>query len=310
MECVACGNNNFKQIDNDCYECQTCGSRFTLDELREFNDSNNFEDENTTTYFENELAGEENLARFSSSLNLARKRNLRGIKIILTLIAVSVIAVIVYSTIGLNLIAKKEYGPDIRALSVGDIFYFGEYEQDANESNGPEKILWEVIAEEDNKLLLLSAYSLDCKEYGDWVKDIVYWENSYTREWLNDTFYDEAFNKYQKSLIVKSKLINEDNSKYTTDAGPDTKDNVFLLSEDEFNNYITGTMGVGINTEYTSRQGLGGKSQSRRTIWRLRTPGKDSQYVSCANALGELDLSGVGVSESLPVRPAIWISKN
>ena len=311
MECVACGNNDFKRIDDNYFECQTCGSRFTIEELQEYsNDRTTPTDEEDITYFENELLGEENLARFSSSLNISKKKNSFGVKLFIILVFISITSVILWSTLGIKHLAKKEYSFDINNLNVGDIFYFGKYEQDANSQNGTEKILWEVIAEEDDRLLLLSSYSLDAKEYGYWSKEYVLWENSYEREWLNNEFYDSAFDKYQKCLIKKISLVNKDNSKYSTDGGSNTTDKVFLLSEEEFEKYITGNIGIGINTEYTSRQGLGGKPANRVTIWRLRTPGKDNKYVSFVDASGKIDIEGVGISEKLPIRPAIWISKN
>lgn len=316
MKCVVCGNTELRITEDGLYECQSCGSRFSAEEIQETEqisdiakDEQTFDDSAETTCFETELGGEENLARFSSSLGVVKKRNLKGVKIGLSLILLLIGGIMLWNTIGIRSLAKKEYSSIIDDLDVGEVVYFGTYEQDANESNGTEEILWEVIAEENDKLLLLSAYSLDCKEYSDWVKNDVYWEISYTREWLNDTFYEEAFDKYQRSLIVKASLENKDNYQYSTYGGPSTKDKVFLLSADEFNAYVTGNIGIGINSEYADRKGLGGKPLSRRTIWRLRTPGKQSDYVACVDVSGHIDISGVGVSESLPVRPAIWIYK-
>ncbi len=46
-------------------------------------------------------------------------------------------------------------------VEVGDVIYFGSYEQDNNLSNGKEEIEWIVLAKENRKALLISKYALD-----------------------------------------------------------------------------------------------------------------------------------------------------
>lgn len=106
---------------------------------------------------------------------------------------------------------------------IGDIVYFGRYEQDGNYNNGFEPISWYVIEKEAGKYLLLSQYCLDNRSFnGDIDKDaddefeFYEWEGSAIRKWLNNEFLDNAFSAEEKQKI---KEYNHDN----------IKDTVFLL---------------------------------------------------------------------------------
>ena len=66
--------------------------------------------------------------------------------------------------------------------------------------NGSEKIEWWVLAKEEGKILVMSKYALDCKPYHT-VKREVNWAACSLRNWLNSSFYDEAFDSRQKAMI-------------------------------------------------------------------------------------------------------------
>ena len=58
------------------------------------------------------------------------------------------------------------YAPDVLAdAEVGDHVSFGTYEQDSDDSNGPEEIEWIVLKVEPDRVLLISKYALDRKTY-------------------------------------------------------------------------------------------------------------------------------------------------
>ncbi len=105
----------------------------------------------------------------------------------------------------------------------------GEYEQDNDTSNGPEPIEWTILDENENGILLLSRYALECKPYNNNSDDTT-WETCSLREWMNNDFYNKAFSNDEKKLINTTHLVNEDNRKYGTDGGNDTEDKVFALS--------------------------------------------------------------------------------
>lgn len=93
----------------------------------------------------------------------------------------------------------------------GNKVMFGSYEQDGNLDNGPEPIEW-VILEEDywkapkkgeRWMLLVSTKALDSKVYHDKLEDGVTWGNCWLQSWLNDDFYNTAFNEEEKMKIAE-----------------------------------------------------------------------------------------------------------
>lgn len=112
-----------------------------------------------------------------------------------------------------------------------DTVEFGTYPQDDSSGNSKQPIEWLVLYRENNEALLLSKFILDCKSYNE-VREKVTWESCTLREWLNSTFYNEAFNDSEKSIIITSLVNYDDNNSNTTN------DKVFLLSSSEAENYI------------------------------------------------------------------------
>ena len=130
---------------------------------------------------------------------------------------------------------ESEPGSYIRE---GDTVYFGQYEQRGGEANGPEPIEWDILDESDGHLLLISRYVLEGQPYVDEGYDNT-WENSYLRYWLNNEFYNTAFDADQQNRIILSDIVNNDNTNPITSAsgGNDTQDYVYILSVDELLNY-------------------------------------------------------------------------
>lgn len=91
---------------------------------------------------------------------------------------------------------------------VGDIVYWGRYEQDNKVANGKEIIQWRVLDMVQNRMLLLSEKSLDEKPY-NMKADNVTWETCTLRDWLNSSFVHEAFSSDEKSIIIRTELVNE-----------------------------------------------------------------------------------------------------
>lgn len=107
--------------------------------------------------------------------------------------------------------------------NVGDIIKFGRYEQDGNEENGKEEIEWEVLSVEADRILLLSKYALDSKQY-HFEKTSVTWENCSLRKWLNNDFKNIAFSSEEQKEIMCVTVVNEDNAYYGTEGGNNTQD--------------------------------------------------------------------------------------
>ncbi|MCR5720464.1 MAG: DUF4214 domain-containing protein, partial [Lachnospiraceae bacterium] len=128
----------------------------------------------------------------------------------------------------------------IFSLKKGDHVKLGRIEQDS-EKEGLEPIEWEVLAEEDGKLLLLSKYAFHNMEFYHNNWDEVTWENSDVRKWLNGEFYETSFTDEERELIPLVKLDNNEapiDEKMVVNKTNDTEDHVFCLSVSEVNKYF------------------------------------------------------------------------
>lgn len=122
-------------------------------------------------------------------------------------------------------------------------------------------IKWRVLTKQDGKAFLLCSIAIDSREYYNNERErtinesTVYasnYEYSNIRKWLNDNFYNAAFNLAQQSLIQTTLVDNSARSANTNDderewnkgeniyACSNTNDKVFLLSEQEATNTAYG----------------------------------------------------------------------
>ena len=195
-------------------------------------------------------------------------------------------------------------------VSVGNIIEFGAYEQDNDTSNGKERIEWQVLAKEDNKILVISKYALDAKPYNtEWVDAT--WETCTLRTWLNETFLDEAFSEAEQSMIQTTEVSSDKNPDYSIDPGNATNDKIFLLSIDEANKYFASDEArMCAPTAYAIANGAWTSEENGAVIcsqW-LRSPGYD-QHLAASVFNGSVYSNGYEVNFSnVCVRPAMWIS--
>ncbi|MDE5801313.1 MAG: Ltp family lipoprotein [Lachnospiraceae bacterium] len=138
---------------------------------------------------------------------------------------------------------------NISDVNVGDIIEFGNYEQDNNKSNGSEAIEWYVIDIENDHAILMSVYALDCKSYND-TDESVTWETCSLRTWLNDDFYNEAFNADEKCIVRLTALDNNSNPDSGISGGNSTQDRVFILSYDEAVYYFNADINASKSNPY------------------------------------------------------------
>ncbi len=117
----------------------------------------------------------------------------------------------------------------ISDAQIGDIVYFGSYEQDNLSDNGKEEIAWYVLNKTDDAMTLLSVNILDGRPYSSTLSYTT-WEDSDLRKWLNDDFYKNAFSDAERTQIVSTSSENND--------GQNTEDYVYLLSFQEFLSYF------------------------------------------------------------------------
>lgn len=194
-----------------------------------------------------------------------------------------------------NSIYEKYETEKIKTAQVGEYILFGTYEQDNNYSNGNEYVEWLVLEKTHNKMLVLSKYALDCKEYNDGLLKKVTWGTCSLKKWLNDTFVTNAFSATEQSVITKT-----GNGK------------VFLLSRSEVARYFDADHTRECKpTDYAVAHGAYVDSDSGICRWWVRGDDftnqhwaifKDNSYVT-----RDPEWRGI-IYLDFAVRPAMWIS--
>lgn len=212
-------------------------------------------------------------------------------------------------------------------VTVGDVIIFGNYEQDNNMGNGPESIEWIVLDVQDDKALMLSKYGLDSKAYNNQLRDAT-WETCTLRAWLNNDFFNLAFNKDEQAIIMNVEVDNGADqcySNWNTSGGNNTSDRVFLLSCMEANRYLganycedddgSNMISRTTPTAYAIAQGaITYENVNFMTaegvpagLWWLRSPGKSQERA--ANVRGDGPFSDCQVQfDDRAVRPAFWLN--
>ena len=204
-----------------------------------------------------------------------------------------------------EIVAKKKPALGFIFAPKGGIVEFGLYPQWQKEKKEP--IKWLVLEKQEDRVLLISQYTLDCKLYNEVYEDTT-WENCTLRKWLNKEFLDTAFDKEQRKQVAETKLKNTDNSKYDTYGGKDTVDKVFLLSIDEAEKYFSSddARKCGL-TEYA--KSIWKPFEADYCCWMLRSPGNYQDNAACVNHNGVVNTDGDDlVYERDAVRPAIWVN--
>jgi hypothetical protein len=210
-----------------------------------------------------------------------------------------------------------------------------------------EPIKWNILKTETNKALIISDLVLDSQDYnyttssrsgatdyqGNSTTDNVYANNymySHIRSWLNQTFYDTAFNTLEKEII---EITEVDNSVTSTDSSnnlyvcSNTFDYIFLLSSGEANTYypyIRTMFSDGPSrrraqsTDYAKSQGEIGPNTTAYYWLRLKSYysssltsyyDRNTLYVSYISANGDIygDYQSA-VDRLYGVRPVCWIN--
>ena len=190
-------------------------------------------------------------------------------------------------------------------------------------------IEWDILTETSEKILIISHLIIDSQEIEHNYTAGEYEHNGGTgynnnyelssiRQWLNDDFYNTAFNDLEKAIIKTTLVDNGNNS--STYASSDTNDNIFLLAySDELDLYYSGSEPrLTQGTSYAKAQGLyvytyqdsdvaWAQKWDGNSPWWLRTP-KNNPY----NDL-YIDYSGQLLDDRVyennkGIRPVCWIN--
>ena len=191
-------------------------------------------------------------------------------------------------------------------------------------------IEWNILSEINGKVLIIANLILDSQDYYPSSSTSSFnhnggkgyannYELSNIRKFLNENFYNTAFNKQEKSIIQTTLVDNSASS--TTSNGSDyacnnTNDKLFLLSYKEATTYYTSKLErMAKGSDYAKSQGLGVSKNSSflgSSSWRLRSPSKVYDGISKVFALNVIPTGGFAEQEcdetSKGIRPVCWIS--
>jgi len=186
-------------------------------------------------------------------------------------------------------------------LAVGDTYHFGQYD-------------WRVLDVQDDRALLLSEDIIEQKAYNEEWEDVT-WENSTLRIYLNGDFFYQQFDAEEQKSILEVSNANEDNPRFETSGGNQTKDRVFLLSIGEVIKYFGDSGEFGelkdgkksyISDQYDSKRVA--KFNGSGSWWWLRSPGGNQDSAAGVIGDGYVGLSGGSVGTEGGVRPALWLN--
>jgi tetratricopeptide (TPR) repeat protein len=164
----------------------------------------------------------------------------------------------------------------IKNSKVGDVVKLGNSE-------------WILLEYNSHEALLMKKVALSGLAYNDEFQDIT-WENSTLRQYLNSNFLTETFTEEEKNNIILTDVKNNVNTTYSTDAGKDTWDYIFLMSIDEAIKY---------NSLFPV---------FKNNSW-LRSPGNSRSSAAFLSVKGTVMDYGYEIaSEDLTSRPILWFN--
>jgi hypothetical protein len=210
-------------------------------------------------------------------------------------------------------------------IKIDDTITLGNY--------GGQDIIWRVLAVENGKALVITEDIIDLRPYNK-EYEVITWEQCTLRKWLNSDFFSAAFSSTEGSNIAKTTLPNPANPDFDRDGGPDTADQVFLLSLDEANRYFKSDTDrracvnlsetlfndvvnrldeVGYNADMgrddaalSSTKAANGQFYP----WWLRSPGGGVHMAACVMDPGYVNPLEFNVNAYIygGVRPALWLN--
>lgn len=251
-----------------------------------------------------------------------------------------------YDQIGAAESVNNELHNPVVEMNTCDTVYFGEYWQEDTDGNGvinqnddKMPIRWRILSKNGNDAYVIADQVLDCKQYHE-TEEIVNWENSSLREWLNQEFYHAAFSTEEKDAIQGQTLENSENEGYRTSDEQDLVDQISLPSVADMINLEYGFSGnaqsfdqarVGKATAYAEGQGVQtvgsvyaeeqevqtsdkvyakdqetGSEGVKNSWWWLRSSGKDMDTIAYVGAGGFVDRDGSNHG-NFGVRPTLCL---
>ena len=180
----------------------------------------------------------------------------------------------------------NEVVPEPESTKVGNFVISGDrltvtggtYEQDGNPDNGKEAIVWKVLADDEDTMLLISDKILDMIPFNSSFSGTD-WDNSYIRKWLNEDFFENSFDDEQKSIILEYATTKgveavpadpeADPPVEAVEAVLEVTDKVFLLSYEELSLYYP----ENINTDSEKRSSQVTEYAKENGVWTVSEEG-------------------------------------
>ena len=184
--------------------------------------------------------------------------------------------------------------------------YFGSFEQDGDETNGPEPVEWRVLDVRDGKCLLYAYHILDMQPFYD--RETTY-AASFLRKWCY-SFYQDALSPEEKSLILPTKW-DESISDYVTVLSREEVRQYLYDSENHLLNHLTPDL-----EKILAAKGL--TTDDTRYIW-TRTaedipdtykPGRKRYIGYISDAKSDEMFCARTCQYVLAVRPAMWVDES
>ena len=256
-----------------------------------------FEDNNKTYYsatnecrkYIKQIEEDKKEAERFEAKQLQQQKNKRKKKVTLIISAICLFLtlIFIFITVVVPVLKKSafvnKYGQaaydKFGVVAKGDYIELGSYELDGNTSNGKENIDWLVLDVKDGKMLLISKYILNDREYHP-EYPVDSWRSSSLYNWLNNEFFNTVFLEQEKQVITES-----------------LEGKLFLLSTDEANTYFD-SYDARECTEYNSTYGCS---------WWLRSLSSENWCADIVSDYGSIDDGANIVWEDHGIRPAMWI---
>ena len=189
--------------------------------------------------------------------------------------------------------------------SVGDLVAWGRYEQDNDLENGPESVLWRVLARRGTTVLLFSDAGLDARKFHH-DNMPVQWSDSDLRAWLNHDFLQQLLSEEEQTAVCVSHLKALPHPRFPTDPGRDTDDLIFLLSMQEVERYLPEPDDrLCVCTPYAKASGAY-RGENGMSGWWLRTTGHSADDEARVSTEGHFVNYDVDWGKDV-VRPALWV---
>lgn len=190
-----------------------------------------------------------------------------------------------------------------REVNTFETVVFGAYEQDGKLENGMEPLEWIVLERTDDSVLLTTKYGIFVKRYYTKNEEVVSWQNSSVRYWLENSFKKSTF-----STKEQTKLIPIEYQDPTT--GKKVGDYVTLLTLEEVYRYFpTANSRLLEETPYAHNAKAYRNTFTQSGWWWLKDMGTQTKSAAYVNSLGNVKEKGnYVIYKHALVRPVVRVS--